>query len=410
MAHQRMNTLDRELSARLAEIRRAGLERRLRRLDSPQGPQIVVGGRRLVNFASNDYLGLANHPAVKEAAAKAVADFGAGAGAARLVCGSQALHQQLDEQLAAFKGTEAALSFSSGYATALGTVPALVSRGDVVIVDKLAHACLIDAARLSGATLRVFAHNDLKDLEAKLRWATGGAAGKQPRVLVVTESLFSMDGDVAPLRELVELKDRYGAWLLLDEAHATGLYGARGRGLAEACGGADRIEVQMGTLSKALGAAGGYIAGSRVLIDYLIHRARSFMFSTAPVPAAVAAASAALQILQSAEGQQRRAQLWARVDRARQTLAKLGWPLAEPPSPILPLRVGSEARAVAWAEQLWAQGIFLPAIRYPTVARGQARLRLSVSAAHTAADLDQLEAALAGVGQPALSVGDASAG
>lgn len=405
-----MNTLDRELSARLAELCQAGLQRRLRRMDSPQGPQVVVEGRKLLNFASNDYLGLANHPAVKEAAAKAVAEFGAGSGAARLVCGSLALHHQLEDELAAFKGTEAALTFSSGYATALGTIPALVSRGDVVILDRLAHACLIDAARLSGATLRVFAHNDLEDLEAKLRWATGGAAGQQPRVLVVTESLFSMDGDAAPLRELVELKDRYGAWLLLDEAHATGLFGRQGRGLAETCGVADRIEVQMGTLSKALGAAGGYIAGSRVLIDYLIHRARSFMFSTAPVPAAAAAARAALHLVQSEEGQQRRARLWAGVDRVRQTLAKLGWPLAEPASPILPLRVGAEAQAVALAEQLLEQGIFVPAIRYPTVPRGQARLRLSVSAAHAPAHLDQLEAALRALGRADSFLGDASAG
>lgn len=405
-----MSTLDDELSGRLAEIRQAGLERRLRPVDSPQGPQVVLEGRRLLNFASNDYLGLANHPAIKEAAARAALDFGAGAGASRLLCGSLPPHRRLEEELAAFKGTEAALTFSSGYATAVGTIPALVGRGDVVILDKLAHACLIDAARLSGATLRVFAHNDLEDLEAKLRWATTGSAAQPPRVLVVTESLFSMDGDAAPLGALVELKDRYGAWLLVDEAHATGLYGAGGAGLAEACGVADRIEVQMGTLSKALGAAGGYVAGSRVLIDYLVHRARSFMFSTAPVPAAAAAAWAALQLVRSEEGSRRRAQLWAVVERARRMLARLGWPLTSPPSPILPLRVGAENRAVALAEQLLGRGLFIPAIRYPTVARGQARLRLSLSAAHTAADLEQLEAALAALGPAESCVCHASAG
>jgi len=433
-----MHGLDLELHAALTSLRQAGLERQLRRADSPQGTELVLEGRRVLNFGSNDYLGLANHPAVKQAAIQAVTDFGAGAGAARLLCGSMAPHHQLEEALAAFKGTEAALTFSSGYATALGCIPALVGRGDVVILDKLAHACLVDAARLSGATLRVFAHNDLEDLEAKLRWATAGSgthrarpsapspqlddpsgaeaglgphvAAKRPRVLVVTESIFSMDGDAAPLRELVELKDRYGAWLLVDEAHATGLYGPQGSGLAQAFGVAERIEVHMGTLSKALGAAGGYIAGSKVLIQYLVNRARSFMFSTAPMPAAAAAARAALQLVQSEEGQRRRTQLWARVSQIRSCLAKLGWPLAEQASPILPLRVGSEQRAVELAAALWARGIYVPAIRYPTVARGQARLRLSVSAAHTGADLEQLDRALTALGGPDSNLSDASAG
>ena len=400
-----MKPFDDELSRRLAELREAGLYRELRRVDSPQGTRIRIDGRVLLNFSSNDYLGLAGHPAIMEAAAKAIADFGAGSGASRLISGSLAPHHELDEALATFKGTEAALSFSSGYATALGTIPALVGRGDVVILDRLVHACLVDAARLSGAQLRVFAHNDLNDLEKTLRWAATLQSSKfkvqssklAGRALVVTESVFSMDGDTASLRDLVELKDRYGAWLMLDEAHATGLFGEYRRGLAEACGVTDRVEIHMGTLSKALGAVGGYIAGSRMLIDYLINRARSFIFSTAPVPAAAAAATAALRLVQSAEGQARCQRLWALVKQVKSDLSKLGWSLPEQPSAILPLRVGAENQALALAAALRDRGIFIPAIRYPTVARGEARLRLTLTAVHTDQDAAQLVAALGSI-------------
>jgi len=258
-----MNDFDRELTQRLAALREQGLLRELRRVDSPQSPRIQIAGQTLLNFSSNDYLGLAGEPVLKDAATRAVARYGAGAGASRLICGSLAPHHELDEALAAFKGAAAALSFSTGYAAAIGAISALLGRDDVIVLDKLVHACIVDAARLSGATLRVFAHNDLDDLEAKLKWATAKTAGGKARVLVVTESVFSMDGDHAPLREITALKDQYGAWLMVDEAHATGLYGACRRGLAEELGVSDHVEVQMGTLGKALGAAGGYICGSR---------------------------------------------------------------------------------------------------------------------------------------------------
>ncbi|MBU6401672.1 MAG: aminotransferase class I/II-fold pyridoxal phosphate-dependent enzyme, partial [Verrucomicrobia bacterium] len=260
-----------ELSRRLEAIREQGLYREVRPVASAQGPRLELNGRTLLNFSSNDYLGLANDPQLRAASTAAVERYGAGCGAARLVCGSLAPHQELEEALAAFKGAEAALSFSSGYATALGSLPALLHPRDVVVIDKLAHACLVDAARLSGAKLRVFAHNDLNDLERILRWAdrrpATAAHGPRGHTLIVTESVFSMDGDQAPLRELVELKERFGAWLMLDEAHATGLLGSRRRGLAEECGVSDRVEIQMGTLGKALGSAGGFICGARVLID-----------------------------------------------------------------------------------------------------------------------------------------------
>jgi 8-amino-7-oxononanoate synthase len=393
-----MNEFDRELTQRLDAVRQQGLLRELRRVDSPQAPRIEIEGRTLLNFSSNDYLGLANEPALKEAAIKAVERYGAGAGGSRLICGSLAPHQELDETLVVFKGTEAALSFSTGYAAAIGAICALLGKDDFLILDKLVHACIVDAARLCGAKLRVFDHNDLNDLEAKLKWASQQVQSPKSKVqsqgartLVVTESVFSMDGDHAPLREMVGLKDKYGAWLMVDEAHATGLYGAHRRGLAEEFGVSDRIEVQMGTLGKALGASGGYICGSRALIDYLINRARTFIFSTAPVPAAAAAATAGIRFVESSAGEERRNKLWQHVSVLSSTLNPQPSTLR---SAIIPILIGEESKAVEAATALREQGIFIPAIRYPTVARSQARLRLTLSAAHTDADLAQLLTAL----------------
>ncbi len=379
-----MSTLDQDLAERLCAWEARGLRRELRRIDSPQGTHITLDTRKLLNFSSNDYLGLANDPRIKEAATKALERYGAGSGASRLISGSLAIHTQLEEALAQFKRAEAALTFSSGYAAALGTIGALLGKGDVIIVDKLVHASLVDATRLCGAKLRVFRHNDLNDLEDILKWADGlagdGQVSPRPRVLVVTESLFSMDGDRAPLREMVELKDRYGAWLMVDEAHATGVFGATRRGLAEEARVADRIEVQMGTLGKALGSAGGYICGSRTLVDFLINSARSFVFSTAPVPAAAAAARAAVKFVASPFGSKRCARLWSNM-RAFSPDAT---------GPIIPVMVGDEAEAMALAQRLRESGFFVPAIRYPTVARGKARLRVTLCAAHELEDIEAL--------------------
>ena len=383
-----------DLTERLESLRAQDLFRELRRVDSPQGPRIRIDGRELLNFSSNDYLGLTGEPALKEAAIRALSEYGTGSGASRLICGSLAPHHELEETLAQFKGTAGALSFSSGYATALGTIGALLTRDDVIVVDKLVHACVVDAARLCGAKLRVFAHNDLDKLASILQWADHRkpltAARARPRLLIVTESVFSMDGDLAPLREIVELKDRFGAWLMLDEAHATGLFGEHRRGLAEAYELADRIEVQMGTLGKALGSSGGYICGARPLIDLLINRARSFIFSTAPAPAAAAAATAAVQWVASQAGDARRRRLWANVDQIKNGLIAARLPLPLVRSAILPLRVGDERRAVEQSAALRTRGIFIPAIRYPTVARGEARLRLTATAAHTPEDIQAL--------------------
>lgn len=389
-----MNRFDDDLKSRLSAIQAAGLRRSLRRVDTPQGKRINIGGRELLNYSSNDYLGLANHPLLKEAAVRAVTDFGAGAGASRLICGSLAPFHELEEALAAFKGTEAALTFSTGYATAIGTITALLGKGDIIILDKLVHASIVDAAKLCGAKLRIFAHNDLNNLEDILKWADAQAGQNDPgecNKLVVTESIFSMEGDAAPLKELVALKEKYGAWLMVDEAHSTGLYGANRRGLGEALGVSDHIEIQMGTLGKALGASGGYICGSRTLIDFLVNRARSFIFSTAPVPATASAAAAGIQLIQSNEGTMLNERLCHRV---AEFISEIGNRKSEIQSAIIPLIIGDETAAVAASNTLREQGLFVPAIRYPTVARGTARLRVTLTAAHDAEDVSTLIRAL----------------
>ena len=384
------DAFDQFLHGELKSIDEAGLLRSLRRIETPQQVEVHSGDRELINFSSNDYLGLAAHESLRVAAQAGVETLGAGAGSARLISGSQAIAHELEAALAAFKQTEAALSFSSGYAAALGVVPALVGQGDVLVIDKLVHASLVDAARLSGAKLRVFKHNDLAELETILQWASG----REGNTLVITESVFSMDGDLAPVRDLVQLKNRYGAWLMLDEAHATGLYGEDRRGIAEEMGVADGVEVQLGTLGKALGAAGGYICGSQALIDLLVNRARSFIFSTAPVPAQLAAAKRGVELVQSNEGEALRTRLWANVDALKNGLIQQGWKLPVVRSAILPLIIGDEREALALAERLREAGVWVPAVRYPTVARGAARLRITVSAAHQKKHLNALLEAL----------------
>ena len=381
---------DEQLGRDLGEIRDAGLWRELREIESAQSARIKFGGREFINFSSNDYLGLAGHPALGQAVREAIEQFGVGSGASRLICGSLQPHHELESALAKWQGTETALVFSTGFAAAQGVLTSLLGRGDVVILDKKAHASMIDGAKLSGATLRVFRHNDLENLEKLLQWA----ADRGGRVLVASESVFSMDGDHAPLAGIVELKERYGAWLMLDEAHAVGLYGPLGQGLAAAGGLGERIEIRMGTLGKAVGAAGGFICGSRQLFDLLVNKARSFIFSTAPSPAVSAAARAGVELIQGAEGQSLRGQLWQRVDELTRGAALLGWKTSAEPSAILPLIVGEEAKAVATMDHLREAGFFIPAIRYPTVPRNEARLRVTLTANHTAENIQQLVNAL----------------
>jgi 8-amino-7-oxononanoate synthase len=419
-----VKSFETDLAERLAALREQNLIRQLRRVESAQSTRIQIDGASFLNFSSNDYLGLANHPALKEAATRAIETFGAGSGASRLICGSLEPFHQLETALARLKKTEAALAFSSGYAAADGVITALLGKDDVIILDKLVHACIVDAAKLSGAKIRIFSHNDLDDLENKLKWAAECAGESSVRrIVVVTESIFSMDGDAAPLREIATLKERYGAWLMVDEAHATGVFGENGGGLIEEFALTDRVEIQMATLGKALGAAGGCICGSRQLVDLLVNRARPFIFSTAPVPAAAAAATEAIRLVRSAEGKELRRHLASNIAAFRSALDhEESFSLAAPtgravaserrrkpseggsssnrgpaltsPTPINPIILGDEQKALDAAAKLREQKIFVPAIRYPSVARGAARLRITLTAAHSREDIFCLVEAL----------------
>lgn len=363
------------LQHELAHDRDAGLERSL--TEVPEG---------VVRFSTNDYLGLCTHPALREAARLALEDGPVGGRASRLIGGHTRHHEELEAALAGLKGTPRALAFPTGYAAACGTIAALAGPGSTVILDKLAHACLIDGAKLSGATLRVFEHNAPDALEEILRFTRERDA--HAPVLVITESVFSMDGDTAPLRALCDLKERYGAWLMVDEAHATGVFGAEGRGLCNEEGVSGRVDVQMGTLGKALGASGGFIAGSSELIDFLIHRARPFLFTTAMPPALAAAGTAAIGIVRSKDGHALRQRLARHLERFHQLT---GLPVH---SPIIPVPVGGEAEATRRSRVLLEAGFHVPAVRFPTVARGTARLRVSLTAAHREEDLTALAQAL----------------
>jgi 8-amino-7-oxononanoate synthase len=356
----------------LRQLAAEGLLRGQRPLDSPTGAQVIREGRTFWNFASNDYLGLARHPEIEAALVEGVRRFGAGAAASRLVCGTLPPHRLLEEKLAQAKQSEAALTFSSGFATALGVIPAVVGKSDFVFLDKLSHACLVDAARLSGATIRVFPHNDLGKLE-RLLVSTRQKAPAAARILVATESVFSMDGDLCPLRAIVNLTETHDALLLLDEAHGFGVLGEHGMGLAEQENLQHRVTFQMGTLSKAAGLSGGYLAASRDWIDLLTNRARSFIYSTAPPPALAHAAVASLSLIRSTEGKSLRAKLQENISR-----------LSPQSTPVIPKVLGSNEAALAAASDLEQAGFLVPAIRYPTVPRGTARLRISLSAAHSA--------------------------
>jgi 8-amino-7-oxononanoate synthase len=382
------------IEGELAALAAKGLRRSLEPLASAQGPVVEVGGRSLVNLCSNDYLGLANHPHLRRAAAEAAEREGAGAGAARLVAGDLAVHGRLERRLAAAKGTEAALLFNSGYHANAGVPPALVGRGDAVFSDVLNHASIIDGALLSRAEVLRYRHRDVNEL-ADLLGRT-----KARRRLVVTDSVFGMDGDAAPLREIADLCDRHGAMLYVDEAHATGVLGPTGAGLAEEVGVTGRVDVHMGTLGKALGSFGAYVAGSRTLVDWLVSRARTFVFTTALPPAPCAAALAALDLVRDEPA--RRARLHALAARMKAGLERLGFPMAGVVAPIFPVVLGDEEPALAASRALRERGFFLRAIRPPTVPRGTSRLRVSLTAAH---DEGQVDAFLGALGETLRTLG-----
>ncbi len=362
----------------LAELASRGLRRTLEPLDSPQGPVVRVGSESLLNFSSNDYLGLAAHPAVVAAARSALERWGMGTGASRLVVGDTGAHRALEARLRHFEDAEAVLLFNSGYAANLGLLPALLGKLDAVFSDALNHASLVDGCRLSRAQVQLYPHCDVAALAALLQ------STPARRKLVVTDSVFSMDGDVAPLADVVEVCRRAGAALLVDEAHATGVHGERGAGLCEALGLTRAVDVRMGTLGKALGTFGAYVATSAPLADLFVNRARSLVFSTALPASTCAAAEAAVQLVEH-DGELR-ARLWRNIHTFASGLRALGHP-AQPTSAIFPVQLGSAERAVAAAAFLRARGLLVKPIRPPTVPVGTSRLRFALSAAHTPAHL-----------------------
>jgi len=378
----------------LDELAARHLTRRLTPLHSGVGPAVEMAGRQILLFASNDYLGLAMHPEVIQAAVEATQRFGAGAGSARLVSGSLPPHQELETALAQFKGTEAALTYGSGYLANIGTIPVLIGRGGLILADRLCHASLIDGCRLSAADFRIYRHNDTDHLRSLL------AARRQTRrTLIVTDGLFSMDGDLAPLPELNRLAQEYEADLYIDDAHGTGVMGPHGRGTVEHFGLEAQIPLQMGTLGKAFGSSGAYIAGPSTLIQYLMNTSRSFIFTTAPPPSMAAAATTAIRIIQREP--ERRARLWANRERLFTGLTQLGFNLSPSVSPIIPILVGSAETALSFAEHLLAEDIYAPAIRPPTVPDATSRIRVTVTSEHTSSHIDQALAAFQRAGQSA---------
>jgi glycine C-acetyltransferase/8-amino-7-oxononanoate synthase len=368
-----------EISERLAELESSGLRRRLRVIEGPQGPEVVLDGRPVLLLCSNNYLGLADHPRLGRAAADAALTLGTSAGASRLISGSMAIHAELESRLAEFEGTEAALLFGSGYLANTGAIAALAQRDEVVFSDELNHASIIDGCRLAGAEAFVYRHADTEHLEWGLRRAAERAA------LIVTDGVFSMDGDLAPLPELADLARRHRCRLLVDEAHATGCIGPGGRGSVAAAGVTDEVDVIVGTLGKALGGYGAYVCGSRELVDFLVNSARPFIFSTAPPPPSVAAAAAALELL--AESPERVERLQVNAAALREGLRSEGLEPIGSETQIVPLVIGEADDTMALCERLLAEGVFAQAIRPPTVPPGTCRLRLTTMATHGIADL-----------------------
>lgn len=380
---------DDAFEADLATIRAAGRWRELRRIEGPVDTWVTIDGARVLALCSNNYLGLANHPALVAAATRAAATYGVGAGASRLISGSLAIHRDLEARLARFKHTEAAVLFPTGYHANVGAITTLVRRGDAVFSDQLNHASIIDGCRLSGAEVHVYPHADADALDALLARTTAR------RRLVVTDSVFSMDGDHAPLREICRVAAARDAMVMVDEAHATGVEGPTGAGLVEALDLGDAVTVQMGTLGKALGVAGAFVAGSAALIALLVNRARSLIYTTALPPPVVAAVDAALDVV--AREPERRARLATIAATLRARLAELGFEIPPGAGPIIPVITGSSERALAWSRGLLERGVFVQAIRPPTVPEGTARLRVTLMANHTDEDLAYAVAAFAGL-------------
>jgi 8-amino-7-oxononanoate synthase len=370
------------LQTELESLRIKGLYRSLRCVESDQGPTLLIGGREVINFSSNNYLGLANHPTLREAAKGAIDRYGCGSGASRLISGNMTLHEELESKIAELKGTEAALVFNSGFQANTGVIPVLVAAGDVILSDALNHASIIDGCRLARAKTVVYEHGDLDELERGLKNSLPNS-----RKLIVTESLFSMDGDEAPLMDIVSLAEKYGAMVMVDEAHATGVYEPNGAGIVAKLGLGERVLVQMGTLGKALGGFGAYIAGSKALRELLINRCRSFIFTTSLPPSVMAMAIAAIDLIE--QEPQRRQTLWKNCQLLRGALKSLGYSIGTSRSQILPLMIGDAKQCMKLSEDLLQRGVFAQGIRPPTVPPGTSRLRITLMAAHTREHIQQ---------------------
>jgi 8-amino-7-oxononanoate synthase len=372
-----------EIEQRLDELERLGLSRRLRLVSGPQGPTVLIDGKPALLLCSNNYLGLADHPRVREAAAEAAMRWGVGAGASRLVSGTMTIHRRLEESLAEFKGSESCLLFGSGYLANIGVIGALAGAGDTVFSDELNHASIVDGCRLSRAEVVVYRHRDVDHLDWSLR---KHGRNEDARRLIVTDSVFSMDGDVAPLEEIVELADKHGARVMVDEAHATGNLGPGGRGAVAEAGVESEVDVIVGTLGKALGSYGAYACASAEMVRYLINTARPLIYSTAPSPPAVAGALAALGLLR--ERPHRVERLRANARALRRGLAGEGFPVEQADMQIVPLIVGDERTAMRLCQEALEHGVFAQAIRPPSVPAGSSRLRLTAMASHTATELE----------------------
>ena len=386
------------LSETLNDLKQRGTHFKLRVLEDEQKPVTTFDGKRVINIASNNYLGLTTHPKLREAALNAIRKYGVGSGAVRTVCGTMAIHMELEEKIARFKNVEACVVFQSGFAANAGTVSAILGKDDFIISDELNHASIIDGARLSKAKILVFRHKDIAHAEEQL-----ASVKDQPgRKLVITDGVFSMDGDIGPLPELCDLAEKYGAVMMVDDAHSSGVLGRNGRGTIDHFNVHGRVDVQVGTLSKAIGALGGYVCGTRELIDFLYHRARPFLFSTSHPPSVAASCIAAFEVLE--EEPERIERLWENTGFFKKELGTLGFniggkttPVSE--TPITPIIVGEGRLAMEFSRELFKEGVFAPGIAFPTVAEGKARLRTIMSATHTQDELQQALEILGRVGK-----------
>jgi glycine C-acetyltransferase len=384
------------VSEQLKDLRLQGVAPKLRVLEGEQKPVCIFDGKEVINLASNNYLGLTTHKDLRKAALQATKTLGAGAGAVRTIAGTMQLHMQLEEQIAKFKNVEACVVFQSGFTANAGTVAAVLGKEDLIVSDELNHASIIDGARLSRATIKVFKHKDVKDCQRVLE-EHADFPGKK---LIITDGVFSMDGDIAPLPELCDLAEKYGCIMMVDDAHASGVLGRGGRGTIDHFDCHGRVHIQVGTLSKAIGAMGGYVCGSRDLIDFLYLRARPFLFSTSHPPATAAACAAAFSLLDSPAGEKLVKKLWANTKLFKRELKRRGFQFKGSETPIVPIHVGDAAKAFEFSKKLFDAGVFAPAVGYPTVAEGKARLRAIVSAAHKKEQLVKAADILAEVAKP----------